>query len=115
MSDKTVTFVSKAHDYTESNPEFMPAFLLQSDFDLDFSNVTGVNPLAKLALSIANNLNDIAMVAGSEAFFAARAYYNNVKLGDKSNIASARTIYAELQKRYPGKKKNVTPATTPAT
>ena len=112
MSDKSVTFVSKAHDYADSNPEFLPAFVAKDDFDIDFDNINSVGPLAKLALQVANNLNDTAMVAGSEAFLEALAYYNNVKLGDKNGIAGARTIYQELQKRYPGRVAK--PATTPA-
>ncbi len=103
MSDKSLAFVNKAHDYTQSNPEFMPAFIPMADFETDFVNVTAINPLAKLALTIADSLIDTATVSGSEAFYAARAYYNNVKLGESNGAASARTIHGELKKRYPGR------------
>jgi hypothetical protein len=115
MSEKSETFVGKSLDYAGTNPEFMPAFGSVSDFQLDFGNVTALNPISKLALQVANDLNDTAMVAGHEAFASALMYYNNVSQGNKNGVASSRTIYADLSQRFPGRPKKQAVTPPPAT
>ncbi|UAY52020.1 hypothetical protein [Ferruginibacter albus] len=102
MGDKSVAFVTKANDYNKSDPQFLPAFIVSQDFDIDVNNAVNVTPLANLGHTLANSLADIAMLAGSEAFYAARAYYSNVVLGESHGARNARTIHEELKKRYPG-------------
>lgn len=109
MSDKTQAFVQKVVGYTVSNPEFIPAFMDAKDLGIDWGNVSALDPVLKIAEQLADNLNDTEMVAGSEAFLSALMYYNGVKQGDKGGIASARSIYEDLQKRFPGRPKKHTP------
>jgi hypothetical protein len=45
------------------------------------------------------------MLAGSEAYIAALAYYNSVKQAAKMNVPGARAIYDDLSKRFPGRPK----------
>lgn len=89
--------------YAISNPEFVPAYMNSGDLAIDFANTTGLNPVLKLAEQLSNNLNDTEMVAGSEAYVSALMYYNNAKQGDKNGIPHARSIYEDLQKRFPGR------------
>ena len=105
MSDKTQAFVEKTVGYVGSNPEFAPAYMNTEGFAIDFTNTTGLDPIMKLAEQLYNNLNDTEMVAGSEAYVSALMYYNNVKQGDKNGIPAARSIYEDLQKRFPGRPK----------
>jgi hypothetical protein len=105
MSDKTLSFVEKTVGYAGSNPQFVPAYLTVADLTIDFQNMTGLDPLLKLAEQLFNNLSDTEMVAGSEAYVSSLMYYNNVKQGDKNGIPAARSIYEDLQKRFPGRPK----------
>ena len=50
--------------------------------------LTGVRDLKQLE----SNLNDILMVAGSEAYVGALSYYNSVKYGARLNVADAKDI-----------------------
>lgn len=105
MSDKTLSFVEKTVGYAGSNPQFVPGYLTVADLTIDFQNMTGLDPLLKLAEQLFNNLSDTEMVAGSEAYVSSLMYYNNVKQGDKNGIPAARSIYEDLQKRFPGRPK----------
>lgn len=106
MSDKSQAFVQKVNSYVESNPQFVPSFLNVGDFVIDFKNNAGLSPIDKLVEQLSNNLNDTAMVSGSEAMKSALMYYNNVKQADKNGVSNARSIYEDLQKRFPGRSKN---------
>ena len=101
MSDKSQAFVQKVSSYVDSNPQFVPSFLNVGDFVIDFQNNAGLTPIDKLAEQLSNNINDTAMVSGSEALKSALMYYNNVKQADRNGISNARSIYEDLQKRFP--------------
>jgi hypothetical protein len=103
MSDKTQAFVEKVVDYSITNSEFVPSYMDAADLTIDFGNTKGLSPVLQLAEQFCNNLNDTEMVAGSEAYISSLTYYNNVKQADKEGIPAARTIYADLQKRFPGR------------
>jgi hypothetical protein len=47
-----------------------------------------------------DNLRDTQMLAGSDAYTAALAYYNSVKQAAKMNVPNAKTIQEELGKRF---------------
>jgi hypothetical protein len=109
MSDKSQAFVQKVDTYTDTNPQFVPSFLNVEDLKIDFNNNAAIAPVLKLAEQLYYNLNDTGMVAGSEAFKGSLMYYNNVKQADKNGISNARSIYEDLQKRFPGRPKNQNP------
>lgn len=103
MSDKTIAFVSKVQEYTKTNGQFVPGFMSTADFDTDIKAVDDLTPLLKLAEQISDNISDTVMLSGSEAYVAALMYYNAIKQADKNGIPDARTIYADLQQRFPGR------------
>jgi len=43
------------------------------------------------------------MLAGSEAFGAARLFYSSVNMARKLNVPGTDAIYQDLRKRYPGR------------
>jgi hypothetical protein len=104
LSDKSEAFLSKVVNYTESNPEFIPAYLDKADLMIDVNNCKLLDPLTKLAQQLCDSLNDTRIVAGNEAFLESLAYYNNIKLAGKSGIGNAGTIYEDLSQRFPGRK-----------
>ena len=109
MSDKTLAFVQKSVAYADTNPEFVPPYMNVGELQIDFANAMQLDGVFRLAEQLCNNLNDSEMVAGSEAYHTALMYYNTVKQGDKNGIAAARSIYEDLQKRFPGRTKLAVP------
>ncbi len=104
MGDKTVAFVDKVKDYTDSNPEFVPANMMNvADFKIDVAAVVALAPVSKSINQISDDLKDTLMLCGNEAFIPALMYYGNVKFNASQGVASAKTIYEDLKKRFPGK------------
>lgn len=111
VSDKTISFATKVNDYCESNAEFVPTYMSANDLSIDVGNYNKLHPVLNIVDQIANQLNDTAMVAGSEAYLAALMYYSSVKTADKNKVANARAIYEDLSKRFPGRPKKEKPVT----
>lgn len=101
--DKSDSFVNKALEYTKTNPEFIPQFLNASDFEIDVTDADNLIGIISMATQLYNGLDDTAMIAGSEGYYAALAYYNSVQMAVSQNIPGAKAIYEELKKRFPGK------------
>jgi len=70
------------------------------DFEVDITDSDNLIGIASQALQLCNGLDDTAMVAGSEAYYAALAYYNSVQQASNQNIPGAKAIYDELKKRF---------------
>jgi hypothetical protein len=47
-------------------------------------------------------LDDTIMIAGSEAFQSALAFYNSLLAATKATVEGAKTRHAELKERFPG-------------
>jgi hypothetical protein len=117
MSDKTVPMVEKIIEYTATHPEFSPAYLDVAELKKDMAATTALLGIARLAEPFNDNLNDTIMLAGSEAYVAALAYYNSVKQAAKMNVPNAKTVYEDLKKRFEGQgasSKTPAPAPKPA-
>jgi len=104
MGDKTVAFVDKVKDYTDSNPEFVPTNMMNvADFKIDVAAVVALAPVSKSINQISDDLKDTLILSGSEALIPALMYYGNVKFNASQGVASAKTIYEDLKKRFPGR------------
>ncbi|MDR1073851.1 MAG: hypothetical protein LBL45_09295 [Treponema sp.] len=77
MGDKSLAFVEKAHDYAHDNPNLVPSFLDMTAFDVDFTDAHGLWSVLTLVKQLQETLEDTVMVAGSEAYHAALAFYHN--------------------------------------
>jgi len=100
MGDKTVATVQKVEDYTETNPEFTPAYMDKPEFVKDVSVVTDLSPLRNLAMQLASDLSDTITIAGNEALLAALLYYGAVKEASNKGVATATPIYEDLSARF---------------
>jgi hypothetical protein len=105
MSDKTVPFVEKTLDYARSNPQFAPAYMSIPELKIDIEAVYTLTQIARPLDQLGEGISDTMMLAGSEAYIAALAYYNSVKQAAKMNVPGARAIYDDLSKRFPGRPK----------
>ena len=100
MSDKTLPFVEKSLQYAEKHPTLVPAFVDVSEFKIDLEAVSVLKDLLQDARQICDILDDTTMLAGSEAYVAALALYNSVKIGTRMNVPAARPVYEDLKKRF---------------
>ncbi len=100
MADKTVSFISKALEFANSNSQFAPAYLDVKSLSDNVTSVTELtqveNPLASLSMQ----LSDTVMIAGSEAYVAALTFYNSVKEAARRNVPGAKPIADDLKKRF---------------
>lgn len=102
MGDSSEPFVSKAMDYATSDPQFLPPFMQAAEMKKDWDAVVDLLPTFRTVQQLDDNLSDTVMLAGSEAYEAALAYYASVKMAAKMNIPGAKAIYEDLKKRFEG-------------
>lgn len=104
LGDKTVATVQKVKDYTDTNPEFTPAYMDQPEFLKDEAVVTDLTPIRNLAQQLASDLSDTITIAGNEALLAALLYYGAVKEASNKGVATAKPIYEDLSQRFSRKR-----------
>lgn len=100
MSDGTLPFVSKAVEYAETNAGFVPAFVNVAELKKDLAAVDNLTQFLRRVEEIHTLLDDTIVLAGSEAYVAALAFYNSIKLGVRMNIPGAKAIYEDLKQRF---------------
>ena len=105
MGDKTVAFVSKTLAYAMQNPRVVPAFLEMPEFEKDVNAVIDLRKVLIPLQQLVEELDDTTLQAGSEAYTAALVFYSAVKGAAKAGEPGMKTIYADLQARFPGRGK----------
>lgn len=101
MGDKTVAFVEKSHEYASKNPALCPSYFNMEAFSRDFDDAHNLWVLRNKAKQFYEILDNIVVVAGSEAYQWARLFYQSVKMAKDQGIPGAQAIYEELKKRFP--------------
>ena len=102
MGSKSVDFVSKTLTYSNTNPQFKPAFVDLDNFSHDVTAFGLLRSLQQPVSQLADMLDDSMAVAGSDAMNAALAYYQSVKTANKLNVPGAATISDDLSTRFAG-------------
>lgn len=100
MKDKSVPFIEKIVQYVETNPEFVPVFLNTDEMGKDFNAFTILNGFLRPLTQITRNLEDTAMLCGSEAYLAGLVYYSSVKQAAKINVPKAQAVADDLSVRF---------------
>ena len=111
MGNLSQAIVVKTKSYMVTNPEFIPYYLDQNDFYRDELIARQLQPLANLSKQLSADINDTAMLAGSNTMKKVRIYYGQVLEGFKRGVESSRVLYEDLSKRFAKKKR--TPFATP--
>jgi hypothetical protein len=106
MGDKTVSFVEKAFEYAKENADLCPGFLDLEAFGIDMTDATGLRVVRNNVNQAFEVIDDIVLLAGSEAYQSALSFYNYIKLLVSQDVPRAKTIYEELKKRFPGRSKS---------
>jgi hypothetical protein len=105
MGEKTISFVEKAFDFAQQNPNLVPPYLDMTAFGTDFEDAHGLWTLVNSIRQLEENASDTEMTAGSEAYQAALVFYKSVKMAAAQDIPGAKAVYEELKTRFPGVKR----------
>lgn len=100
MKDKSVPFVEKVIQYTKTNPEFVPLYLDVPELEIDYKAFGELNALLRALAPLIRNIDDTAVLCGSEAWLAALNYYNSTKQATKMGVPNAKAIYEDLKVRF---------------
>jgi hypothetical protein len=65
------------------------------------TDAIGLRTVHISAKQLSDNIDDTEMIAGSEAYQAALAFYNSVKAAAAQDIPGAKEVYADLKTRFP--------------
>lgn len=105
MGDLSYAFVTSADDYLTSHPEYAPNFMDAPEMHKDVDIIRFFTQLLQSLNTIQNDLEDTITLAGSEAYTAARTYYNSVTYAAGIGKLSAKAIAEDLSQQYPGRNK----------
>ncbi|WP_066630467.1 hypothetical protein [Labilibacter marinus] len=108
MGDKTLSFVTKSYEFSNQHPELRPSFTTQEDFTIDVADATGLLPVTDILSKLISQVEDTAMLSGSEAYNHSLLFYNNAKMAAKNSVPGAKEIYNELKNRFPSRRRKVT-------
>ncbi|SRR5260221_378656 len=112
VSDGTLPFVQKTLDYAGTNGGFMPAYIDVGELKVDVDATDVLLQIQRPLGQLAQNLDDTIMLCGSEAYIAAVAFYNSVKLASKLKVPGAEPIANDLGVRFAAQgKRTIKPAT----
>jgi hypothetical protein len=103
MGDKTVSFVTKTLEYARQNTRIVPAFLNIEEFSKDVNGVNTVFQVMAPLQKLTEELDDTILLAGSEAYMAALAFYSALKGAIAGGEPGLKNIYDDLSVRFPGR------------
>ena len=103
MGDKTVAFVNKSLEYARQNPSVVPSYLNMDEFAKDVEAVNKLFQVSAPLQKLAEGLDDTALMAGSEAYAAALAFYTSLKAAITAGETGLKNVYDDLSARFPGR------------
>ncbi len=109
MGDKSFAFVSKSFEYAMQNPKVVPAFLDMAEFEKETIGTAELKKVLIPMRQLVEKLDDTTLLAGSDALSSALVFYTALKGAAKAGEPGMKTVYADLQSRYPGRSKANTP------
>lgn len=112
MGDKTIAFVNKAYEYAKQNPKIVPSYLNMEEF---YKDVTAMNTFFQIVAPIqklTEEIDDTMMLAGSEAYAAALAFYTALKAALAAGETGLKGVYEDMSVRFPGRGAKKTEQTT---
>lgn len=110
MGDKTLAFVTKALEYAIVNPG-LAGLVDVPEFEKDVKLIASLLKVLRPLQALVQRLEDTVMQAGSEAYNEALHFYGSSRIGMKSGVPGAQTIFNDLAERFPGKARKFAPTT----
>ena len=101
MGSKSVDFVTRALDYAGLNLPLVPAYLNVEEAKKDLNLVHLLEPILQELATLERALEDLSMVAGSEAYDAALIFYHSVKGASRVQVPGSEAIFNDLRRQFP--------------
>jgi len=100
MGDKSISFVEKALEYAETNPNLLPGYVDIAGMKIDLNAVKVLTEYLRIAVKLADMLDDTIFLSGNEAFKTGLKIYKAIQQAAKSGIPGAEVIYEDLRQRF---------------
>ncbi len=113
LGDKTVAFIDKAIAYAQANPAFVPPYVNLTEIQKDYTLQKDLNDIQQWMITLIQKIEDTHQEAGIEALNGILGFYQAVSVATDKDVPGARSIYEDLNVRFPGRKKTKTPPTPP--
>jgi hypothetical protein len=97
VGEKTISFVEKAYDFAQQNPNLVLPYLDMAAFGTDFGDAYGLWTLVSSIRQLDENTSDTEMAAGSEAYQAALVFYKSVKMAAAQDIPGGKRKTSEIE------------------
>jgi hypothetical protein len=101
MGDKSLAFVSKVHEYTNTHPQYCPPMMDKVEFERDFQLAQDLDNILQLLKPLTEAVEHTSMALGSEALNYARGYYSITGYATTINSPGAEAVNKDLAERYP--------------
>jgi len=105
LGDKTSSFLEKGKTYMEQAPQFTPSYVDKAETFRDANYTLKMLTIARKMQPILTEIEDMATIAGTEALSSILSYYSSVRDPANKGVPSAKDIYEDLKKRFPGRPK----------
>lgn len=107
VGKETEDWIGKVKDYMGQNPELVLRHIDTTEYNADFEARKTLIPRLRRIEAIYNLFEDTNMLIGSDLYHNAITYYKGLKAAAATDAAGAKTIYADLSARFPGRPKAV--------
>jgi hypothetical protein len=108
LGDKSVAFVSKAHEVARQDTDLLDSFIDLEAFDQDVDAMGKLRSIDYKLKQLHSAVEDSFSIAGSEAYNAALMVYSLMKNAAKMGHPGAKDKVEELSARFPGRSKKKT-------
>ena len=103
VGKETEDWIGKVKDYMAQNPDLVLKHIDTAEYGKDYEARKAIMPRTRRIEAIYNLFEDTNMLIGSDLYHNAITYYKGLKAGALTDAAGAKTIYADLQQRFPGR------------
>lgn len=99
-SDGTLPFIQQALQFSETQPQFAPAYLDLPGLHQDLKSWEQLTAVLRRLQPLTTNLTSTTIQLGSESYVTALAYYNAVQQAAKRAVSGAPDTYQVLKARF---------------
>lgn len=104
MGSRSESFVRDALAAAENNPQFLPPYVEPGKMRRDLEYADALGEVEGQLRSLLEKISDTRMLAGAEAYSAARMIYRSLGGAERSGVPGAGALRAALKDRFSGQR-----------